>query len=371
MLTYKKLESGDPAPWFKQASTSNASYSFDTIAGRYVALCFFGTAFDPRSREALRILEEERALFDDRQVSFFGVSVDSTDKTEQRVQGAIPGIRFFWDFDASVSRLYGAAPADAKDGRGPLRRLWVILDPTLRVRAVVPFREDGGDRRQVADLLRALPPVGQTPGFAVQAPVIVLPDVLDAELCRRLIGLYEEHGGSDSGFMREIDGKTVGVKDHSHKKRSDFTIEDVGLKAVLRQKITRKVIPDILKVYQFHATRMERYIVGCYDGETGGYFRPHRDNTTKGTAHRRFALSINLNEEFEGGEISFPEYGPRSFKPPRGGAVVFSCSLLHAVSPVLSGRRYAFLPFLYDDAAAAIREANNRYLDEGVVAYRG
>src|SRR5262245_22736140 len=115
---------------------------------------------------------------------------------------------------------------------------------------------------------------------------------------------------------------------------------------------------------------MERYIVGCYSAEDRGHFRAHRDNTTKGTAHRRFAVSINLNAEFEGGEINFPEYGPRSFKPPPGGAVVFSCSLLHAVSRVTSGRRYAFLPFLYDDAAARIREQSNAYLGEGVGAYR-
>jgi hypothetical protein len=46
------------------------------------------------------------------------------------------------------------------------------------------------------------------------------------------------------------------------------------------------------------------------------------------------------------GELSFPEYGPRSFKAPPGGAVVFSGGLLHAVSKVTRWRRYAFLPFL-------------------------
>jgi predicted 2-oxoglutarate/Fe(II)-dependent dioxygenase YbiX len=115
---------------------------------------------------------------------------------------------------------------------------------------------------------------------------------------------------------------------------------------------------------------MERYIVACYSAEDRGHFRAHRDNTTKGTAHRRFAVTINLNDEFEGGELSFPEYGPRSFKPPAGGAVVFSCSLLHAASEVTGGTRYAFLPFLYDEAAAKIREQNNRFLGEDVGAYK-
>jgi len=44
---------------------------------------------------------------------------------------------------------------------------------------------------------------------------------------------------------------------------------------------------------------------------------------------------------------------------------VFSCSMLHAVSPVTTGHRFAFLPFLYDDAAAKIREANHHFLDTG------
>jgi hypothetical protein len=74
--------------------------------------------------------------------------------------------------------------------------------------------------------------------------------------------------------------------------------------------------------------------------------------------------------EFEGGEINFPEYGPKSFKLPTGTACVFSCSLLHQVSPVTAGKRYAFLPFLYDDAAAKLREANNEFLGEGVGAYK-
>src|SRR5215208_4582634 len=130
--------------------------------------------------------------------------------------------------------------------------------------------------------------------------------------------------------------------------------------------LIRRINLEIEKVHFFKPTRMERYIVSCYAAEDGGHFRPHRDNTTSGTAHRRFAVSINLNHDFEGGEVRFPEYGPRSYKAPPGGAVVFSCPLLHAVSKVMRGRRYAFLPFLYDEEAARIREQNNAFLGEGV-----
>ena len=50
--------------------------------------------------------------------------------------------------------------------------------------------------------------------------------------------------------------------------------------------------------------------------------------------------------------------------------MVFSCSLLHWVSQVTRGQRFAFLPFLYDDAAAILREKNNVHLAEGLNAYK-
>jgi predicted 2-oxoglutarate/Fe(II)-dependent dioxygenase YbiX/peroxiredoxin len=367
---FRVLALGDPAPWFRQNSTSNPNYAFDTVAGRYVVLGFFGSAGDEAGRAACATIESNRAVFDDDHACFFGVSFDPGD--QGRLREAMPGIRYFWDFDGTIGRLYGALPLDAKPGSGPVsaRRFWIVLDPMLRVRNVVPFRPDGSDRAEIAEILRQLPPVVGFAGIEIPAPVLVIPSVFEPDFCRRLIGLYEEHGGEESGFMREVDGRTVAVHDPNHKRRKDFTITDPELIRQVQGRIVRRVNPEIEKVHFFKATRMERYIVSCYAAEDGGHFRPHRDNTTKGTAHRRFAVSINLNDDFEGGEVRFPEYGPRSYKAPAGGAVVFSCSLLHAVSKVTAGRRFAFLPFLYDEAAARIREDNNRFLAEGSGIYK-
>jgi len=251
------------------------------------------------------------------------------------------------------------------------RRLWLVLGPTLRVLRAFPFEGHDGGATAVLDYLSGLPDPSRIAGFEIFAPILVVPDVFEPEICASLISLYERHGGVESGFVRDVGGKTVAVHDHSHKRRRDYMIEDQDIVAAVQNRMARRVAPEIQKIHQFRATRMERYIVACYDAEDGGHFRAHRDNTTKGTAHRRFAVSINLNADFEGGEVSFPEYGPRSYKPPPGGAVVFSCSLLHAVSTVTRGRRYAFLPFLYDDAAARLRETNNSFLSDGIGVYRG
>jgi peroxiredoxin/predicted 2-oxoglutarate/Fe(II)-dependent dioxygenase YbiX len=365
MPYFARLLPGDPAPWFHQRPAASAQGFFDAAAGQYIVLCFFGTIADAMGRSAIDAALENHALFDDVNVSFFGVSLNRVDELESAVSDRFPGVRFLWDSDGAVSKLCGAIQRDAEPGRGklPVRRRWVVLDPTQRVLKVTPFSQGGSAASEILPFLRTLPPPSRFAGFEVQAPILVLPNVFEPQFCRRLIELYEIHGGNESGMMQDVRGNTVLVHDHGHKRRKDYRIEDAALQEQTRALISRRVNPEILKDHKFKVTLMERYIVACYSKEDGGHFRAHRDNTTRGTAHRRFAVSVNLNADFEGGAIGFPEYGPRSFKAPVGAAVVFSCSLLHAVSPVTAGRRYAFLPFLYDDAAAAIRQASSRSQD--------
>jgi predicted 2-oxoglutarate/Fe(II)-dependent dioxygenase YbiX len=115
----------------------------------------------------------------------------------------------------------------------------------------------------------------------------------------------------------------------------------------------------IKRAWGWQASEIERYLVTCYDSADSGFFSAHRDDATLGTAHRRFAVTLNLNsEDHDGGELRFPEFGRRLYKPPTGGAVVFGCSLLHEATPVTRGVRYAVVPFLYDAEGAAIRRAN-------------
>jgi len=366
--TYVNLTPGDPAPWFSQRLTGNASYSFDKAAGRYVALCFFVSAGDPAGRAALYATNTNRHLFDDSKANFFGVSIDPADET--RLTDWL-GAHCFWDADLRASRVYGAVPMDCATGEPNIaaRRFWLVLDPSLRVLKSFPFTADDPGCEAVFRYLEALPPVERAKGVEIQAPILYLPNVFEPELCRTLIGLYEEKGGTESGFMREVDGKTVIINDPVHKRRRDYNLEKAELIEQIKGRIYRRIVPEIAKAHQFHVTRMERFLVACYSAEEEGHFNPHRDNTTKGTAHRRFAVSVNLNDDYDGGELWFPEYGPKTFKPPVGAAVVFSCSL-HAARLVTRGRRYVFLPFLYDEAAAELRLENNKYLDPAVGQYK-
>jgi len=359
MNDYAIVTVGDHAPWFKARSPSNPRYVFNTAGGRWILMAFIGSAGSEVGAAMWAAAQAMRPLFDDDRIAFFGATMDPRDEAQPRVAQSMPGVRWFWDFEGEIHKLYGAAPESwtPSQSQVELRPMWVLLDPTMRVAAV--FQTGAAAAPEIRKRLEALPPVDSFAGTPLQAPVLYLPNVFEPELCESLIDAYRTAGGETSGFMVERDGKTHLAFDDSHKRRRDHLLDDQNLVEATRVRIRRRIANEIKKVFQFDVTRMERYLVACYSEEEQGHFRAHRDNTTPGTAHRRFAVSINLNSEFEGGQIGFPEYGRRTFKPPPGGAVVFSCSLLHFVTPVTKGDRYAFLPFLYDDAAAAIREANN------------
>lgn len=345
----KPLLPGDYAPWFRSVALSGSnSYVFDTAAGRHVLMLFFGSARLDPCAGALAVVARHRHLFDDANAAFFGVTVDPEDAASGRISQQIPGIRFFLDYTHDVSGLYGASHG------GGYRPHWLLLDKELRIVGAFPI--DAGDQ---AIACLAANVARQEEKWA---PVVSVPHVFEPELCRQLIARYEKAGGETSGFMRDIAGKTTLVVDDGFKRRKDHMIEDETLQEALSARIQRRLVPAIQRAFQYNATRIERYLVACYEAGAG-FFRPHRDNTTLGTAHRRFAVTINLNaEEYEGGDLRFPEFGSRTYRAPTGGAVVFSCSLLHEATPVTHGSRYAFLPFLYDDDAAKIRQANLPHL---------
>ena len=334
---------GDAAPTFRVRGLNNPDFALHAVAGRYLLLGLLSRAGTGARREALDAAPAWNDRFDGETAACLIVLPAEESQAHEVSDG--PGLRWLFDDQDATAALYGVED-------GPR---WFLLDPMMQVLGT----ETAARPERLLDAMRRLPPLDSR----ASAPVLVMPRIFEPELCARLIDHYRAVGGRPSGFMREIDGVTTLVSDNQHKMRHDVILEDQALIAETRVRIARRLGPQIEKAFQFKATRMERYLVACYDAETGGHFRPHRDNTTRGTAHRRFAVSINLNADFEGGDLRFPEFGRRTYRPAPGGAVVFSCSLLHEATPVRRGQRYAFLPFLYDEAAAAIREANSRYLD--------
>jgi hypothetical protein len=331
------LPFGEPAPWFTAPTASSPEFVFDSAAGRYVLMLFLPP--EPAAAgAALKALAARQALFDDDRAAAFVVMPDPTMLTGLR---DVRGLRWLPDVDGAIAGRFG--------DREPH---WLLLDPTLRAMDGAAIEE----AQRILDRVAALGPPEAHAGARLHAPVLVAPRIFEPELCATLIGLHAGDGGRFTGVMRDAGDRTVYVMDEL-KKRRDMVVQDPDLVAEIRTRLERRLFPLIQRAFAFEATRIERYLVSCYADDDGGVFRPHRDNTTQGTAHRAFACSINLNDGFEGGDLRFPEFGPETYRPPVGGAVVFACGLMHEALRVTKGQRYAFLPFLYNEAGAEVLAA--------------
>ena len=347
----RPLRDGEALPLIKAHSNRNPSFALGSLGGRYILLCAIADFEAADAKAALATIPLGPINESQRLCAIFAAEANAA---------LDPYIAHRLVFtDAQAAQTCGLFHAAQPAGR------WLLLDPTLRL--ITTFA--------LTDTARALAALAATPdpndGAAAHAPVLIAPRILEPEFCAKLIAYYRQRGGQASGVtQQDSSGRTFVALDDGFKRRADCLIEDDNLRQAIMQRVYWRLAPMIERAFMWRPTRMERYLVARYDAENGGFFKPHRDNSTHGTAHRRFAVTINLNaDEYEGGDLRFPEFGGQTYRAPTGGAVVFSCGLLHEATPVTRGERYAFLPFLYDDAAARVREANNKYLDESIAPY--
>lgn len=232
----------------------------------------------------------------------------------------------------------------------------LLFDPVLRLERMLTGDEGTSQAEAALAHVRRRARALQPSVVAVQAPVLAVPNVLDRDHCRRLIAFWDAQQKLDN-TVASADLRTNQANAKT-KIRSDVIVpENSPESQSLVDAISRRLLPEVLRGFGFRVSRMEHFRIGCYDSRSGGYFAPHRDNTTPLTKHRRYALTLNLNTgDYEGGLLRFPEYGPQLYAPPAGGAVVFHCSLLHFVLPVTRGRRFVIVGFFWGEEEQKIYE---------------
>lgn len=233
---------------------------------------------------------------------------------------------------------------------GPELSAWVtggaqqgalVLDASLRVRQRV-----GSDNPAELDqALAATMPATQ--GLSGAAPVLNIPRVLEPELVADVIAHFRLTGGEPSGVLHYAQGKPEFAIDPSVKMRRETVIQATDLEQRVHDRLMQRVLPEIHRAFAFQVRNREHFKIIAYQAGAG-YFRAHRDNDTADVAHRRFAMTLNLNTgNYSGGCLRFPEFGPHLFEAEAGGALVFSCSLLHEATDVVAGERLAMTTFLY------------------------
>ncbi len=295
--------------------------------------------------------------------------------------GATPDLLSLWisalkaqaprihEWDGEVFVIVGGPPAALPHVDLAPVRVLVLADPARRVNLMPPgrvglFLLDANQR--VIGLAspdhpdQALPQAVERMGLwrrwrlndpQASAPALIIPDLLPASLCRRIMGAWqqEHHEGAVSA------GGKQNFYDPSKKRNQEHVVSDRGLLSDITLLLVRRLGPELAKVFAYHLPyRFENFIVLGYEVERHDFFGMHRDRY-RPEHPRRFAMSLNLNDDYDGGTLRFPEYSDRHYRPPAGGACIFSCSLLHEALPVTRGRRLAMTTFILtaEDASAA------------------
>ena len=187
----------------------------------------------------------------------------------------------------------------------------------------------------------------RVPTLNVPAPVLIIPNAIDEMLAEDLMRYVDSH--QEAGFIADQDFKR---RLHIH--------PDKDLEYRLDDKLCKSVLPEIEKVFYSEITHRETYKICRYDGANSGKFGKHRD-TIAPHLHRRYAITLVLNDDYEGGGIAFPEYNSDVLSVPKYGAVVFPGALFHQVNEIASGSRYVIIRFFFGEAEAAVKEESERY----------
>ena len=103
----------------------------------------------------------------------------------------------------------------------------------------------------------------------------------------------------------------------------------------------RRAAPEAFKAFHFQTGDMQDFKIGAYEAGRRDFFRPHRDNSSPKTQHRKFALSINLNDDYEGGGVTFPEYGSTAYTTPAGAS---SALAFQRAEETIDGRQIGLHP---------------------------
>jgi predicted 2-oxoglutarate/Fe(II)-dependent dioxygenase YbiX len=229
-------------------------------------------------------------------------------------------------------------------GATTMRSRVIVLDSNQRVAATFDTRPLPAAAEAIgalADGVRSNAGAGQVISTPM-APVLVLPRVFESDFCTQVIRLWEKGDHQDSGVSSRYGN--VGVLEL--KRTEDYMVNEPMMQKAISDRLAYRIGPELTKVFAFDRQfTFDAHVVLSYSADGRHFFGAHRDNGAPTTADRAFAVSLNLNDDFEGGELVFPEYAGVKVSPPAGAAAVFSCSVLHQALPVTRGRRFVLTTF--------------------------
>lgn len=318
----------------------------DHLSGQYLIMAFLSDPDHERTVPLLRSLADLEDRFDGANATVLAISA-SSDATGNKARKRAAG--FPWPIIGDASGALFASYGLHK-GTDRADRL-VLITPYRQIRTWFDLEEDAASALvTIMDILHNAQDAEEARWSPPHAPVLVVPNVFSPEECANLV----QSVVTETPFMvrqprpGEVAGNyRIPVYDHFRQDRIDLIIKDRNTLAILDERIFGRVVPMIKKAFAFDVTRREDLHIARYVGKREGITMGHRDNMEPPGAHRRFALSVSLNDDYEGGGITFGEFSPKAYRVPAGTAMVFSSSLLHEVQETTSGVRYNLISHFF------------------------
>lgn len=100
---------GEAAPWFRAPTPGNPNFSFDTVGGRRVVLCFLRDMHESDPKPLLECMQAARSALAAVGCVFFGVSTMLDDSHARLFKEVFPEGNLILDRDRAVRQIYGVA----------------------------------------------------------------------------------------------------------------------------------------------------------------------------------------------------------------------------------------------------------------------
>lgn len=318
----------------------------DHLSGQYLIMAFLGDAESDRTAALLSALAAMETRLEAANATVLAISASSdaaANKARKRAAGL--GWPIIGDASGALFASYGLHKGSDRADR------LVLLTPYRQIRTWFDIEGDAAAALgTIMDIMHNAGAAEEARWSPPHAPVLVVPNVFSPEECANLV----QSVVTDTPFMvrqpraGEVPGNyKIPVYDHFRQDRIDLIIKDRNTLAILDERIFGRIVPMIKKAFAFDVTRREDLHIARYVGRREGITMGHRDNMEPLGAHRRFALSVSLNDDYEGGGISFREFSPKAYRVPAGTAMVFSSSLLHEVEETTEGVRYNLISHFF------------------------
>tara|TARA_Y100001934_G_scaffold11138_2_gene14185 strand:- start:14366 stop:15463 length:1098 start_codon:yes stop_codon:yes gene_type:complete len=343
-----ELSIGDRSPNFVLPGLDGEFYSFHERVRGNRTLLFLSSGLDQKTDSIITALDSARRDFEALATDVLAVVSGTVEEVAvsaaAREATELP-FQIFADVKGKILQGFREMLRDSTS-----TPISLVLDANQRVLMRIDVDNGAGEYvDSTIAYLKSVPQPSDRQVLGNSAPVLLIPNVIEPELCSALIHRWQTMGHEEGKVQSVLDGRDHERVAFEGKRRLDHYIQDQALTRELGLRVVRRLAPEIEKAYRFEGFRLDPFLIGCYQAERKDFFRPHRDNLSPTNADRMFALSINLNtEEYDGGDLRFPEYGPHLYRPSTGAALVFSCSLIHEALPVTRGRRFVLLNFMRD-----------------------